>query len=1259
MRHHLRNSEDARSSPFSPPSRSPSISSLNSPSTARFTLIQPPPTDPPPAFVAAAAASEIVTNLRSRPDREDGQRFDNAAIVSEDALASINAFLDFLLYNMLVVARSSALAPVRLAVDQVVKGKMAQHAIRSGELELEELVSDEDEHELASMRHGLDAEAQWDADMVWKRTRLKIFTMMRLSEIEDDDEDDEDELDEDDNGSDRPSRGAGLVSWPAKIFLTGALERIAEQCIKDAGESAYNRVSISRPGTRDGFYDDDDELLVIRDQDVKKLALSQLVGRIWRTWKHSLPRGSPRMSLNSGRQFSHERGASVMSETAYSRRPSNALQAITDQSRDELVQEYDREPADDRLTRTTSEIRTPRSPRRTSDQSGEKTKPQRHAPRRSRSFGRFPVAVPGRSDAVSWRSQRGSEPLTEEQLRRMRSSSLPPPTGPSAHLTTANRLDEDTAPSAPSMPTPAKKTSRNSRDLAAEAAKAAPQAAEATMANKAGKRMSRDSNKRRSKEVRRSREVTAPVEPHDPELAAEPAESDDVHQDAPLAASVSVSDEEYDPFRADAATPPPVMSSRAGPLEHVPPHAPSVQDTLRKMSQRTSMSPSPHREPGATATLSDGAVSSAMFGTTSQQRRAKKPAPLDMSSAGTSESHSATRDVRSQQHDRAPSDGHQARAISMVSREAVIRDFSPSQASAGRGDTGSRTPSSSKLNRMGTSDTGSAPYHTPRGSPTAFEERPGAAAPTSDPSNTTATATTSSPRTHRATESTTSRTSNKAPVTREHDKAASVGTRSDKEFHELMSGNETVKRSLTPKALTDIEVRKSPLSYHPTHAADAQVQAADSSTLRQQQVRSTYGPPSPMATQFPISEASESADISSADAVVPASKKASNIGAIRRAAEEARIAEAGSSASSSSRPPRSPHTARDAREQSYRTNDMADFIRSTAPTSPDQAPKLVSPASTSPTASGSKSAAAHKPPTVPSVKSVVPNTSRKAPKKLMRPAKMEHQANDDLISFLREGPPGAQVNKSKSLETTASRANDGMGLGQLSPANRSSSQMSQSINESVASHSALLPKASERSPMMNAAVPRSGPPAPKTGDGSMPQRKQKRGKDPYAIESDDEDTDVLTGLPKKADPSEAMSMADFLRSTAPPDDNQPSSLASSATAKRLTSPPGRNRLTSPPRGKRGSASPFGTQSTAVGGPAPGPGPKLHKTIPSNEEIKRDPGDLALPQFLKEDRQLRPRESYDNESPMRKGRSSSKDAGRAGMRGLFKRIGVNG
>ena len=1217
---------DSARSPISPPSRSPSVSSLSSPTGIRFSLCQPPHVGLSPSYVAPAAASEIIAGLHVPSGRDvNDPVYERAAVMSDEALALVNTFLDFLLFNVLTASRSSALDAVRHAVEYIVKGKLGQLAVQSGEYELEELINDEDESELASMQYTPDAESQWDADAVWKRTRLKIFTYMRLSEIEDEEEDDfleEEVMTDGQVAPHRLSQHAKLVSWPAMIFLTGVLERIAEQCIKDAGESAYSRASMSRPGTREGRYSDEEDMILVSDQDVKKLALSQLVGRLWRTWKHTIPRGSPRLSGSPWKSSNHERRNSAVSDVAIaSQRTSTALEPITDEAR---AEEARQEPI--------INVSSPKSLRPTSDQTSTRPKQSRHAPRRSRSFGRFPVVIPSRADVGSWQSQmpRAEVAYNEKRLSRARSSSLPPPTIETANLVAPNAAnDEPTSASAAMPATKEKRNSRNARDIAADAARASPQVAEAAVVYGPSKRQSRGSQKRRSGEVRRSREMTAGVQG----TASEQVQHHTLQ--VPTAPALTGrSDDEYDPFRADASNPSSVQSPKpAANSSTVPP--PQGQETLRGMSQQDSTDISPHRDPGATATLADGAVSTAMFGSTTS-RKSKKPAPLDMSVANVPSARAQRREVIPQ-------------ARSLDTHETGAKDTSPAQASAGRADE-SRTPSSSKLQRLGTSDTSSAPYHTPRDSPVRDEDRASTQQRSSDPAYSVAPTKPLSPKFKRGpADSTTQRTLNKGgDAAWENDKLSRMSTRSDKEFNDLMSGTETVKRSLTPKTLIDIEV-----SLHHKHLVSLSrlltaMQAIDSPTLRQQQVKPTYEPPSPpMASRHAEYELWEPAGSSE-----NTSKKASNIGALRQAAE-ARVAQIGSPASPS-KSTRQAISPRDARGGEYQTNDIVDFIRSTAPTRNTPAPLSVAPkvpngkvpVSQSSPAAHPRSPAAYQ---QPSVKSVVPNTSRAAGKKQLRPARMERQANDDLISFLNDGPPGAYVSKSRSMETTGSHAGEGLGLGTLSPANRSSSQMSQSINESINSHSGLLSKGAanaqpERSPLMNVTTQRTqGMPKVLGGEGGAPMRKQRRVKDPYAIDSDDEDEDVLTGLPQKDEPSDSMGLVDFLKSTAPPEDNLPNG-------------PARSRMASPP-GSRGH---MGTSSTAVGSPTV-PHRPVHKPIPSNEEIKRDPGDYALPHFLKEDRHLKPRESSDSESGLRKGRPSSKssEAGRGGMRGLFKKIGVNG
>ena len=810
MRSQLRG--DGVCSPVSPPSRSSSISSsVGSATTARFTLIQPPHIELAPAYVAAAAASELVSQLRIGPRRGTGDDASaeerRTAIMTEDALVSLNYFLDFLVFNILALARSSALDPIRAAVEHIVKGRLGKQAVKSGENELEELINEDDETGLQD-EHTLGV--QWDADLVWRRTRLKIMTYMRLSEVEDDDEEDglEEELAQDESQrTNRFSQRAGLF---ATIFLTSALERIAEQCIKDASEGAYNRISVSRPGTRDGFQDEEMEYLVVTEQDVKKLALSQLVGRLWRQWKHTLPRPTTGSTASPFRTF-HERTLSNTSDVrgAGSRRPSNPLRPIHDTSLESKQREH---TADSSL----QVVHNPKSPRPISDQTANR-RAGRHAPRRSRSFGRFPVAVPGRG-----RTEAGSWQAEPSRLSRMRSSSLPPPTFRTSHLSVSNRSEDEPASASTSGPSSnEKRASRHSQrsEMSTSAANSAVRAAEADVVAASGKRLSREARRsiRISQDIRRS--MVEPVQGATPDLTVEQiAEPNTEPAEETATTSAPDEDDEYDPFRADAPVPRPAKAIKP----HTDPKsavaAPPVQDTLRTMSQRDSVRDSrevsPQRIPDATTGLAGGAVSSAILGTTSQ-RKAKKPAPLDMAAttAAHNRGHRVDTEIGDDVTTNEPHSGGVAGSQRSDTRDVTGKPISPAQTSADRVDE-SRTPSSSKLQRMATPDTGSATYETPRGSPSylggtgEIEDRSPTQPRTSDPYATVPYAKPTSSKQKRglpetAPQKPSIRTSD---IPRETEKTISPSARSDKEFNELMSGNGTVKRTLTPRQLTEIEV---------------------------------------------------------------------------------------------------------------------------------------------------------------------------------------------------------------------------------------------------------------------------------------------------------------------------------------------------------------------------------------------------------------------------------------------------------------------
>jgi len=289
-------------SPSSPISVSSSVLSDNSITKSAFYL-PAPAVLPLPAYVAFAAASQLATdnhiqNTQQQADGEQQASFERSgALFTEQALALINAFLDELLYSFLCNARSMSLVHLEAAVENVLKGKLAQLALDSAHNELEDLLAEEDEVEPPGTPSGDDSLTQEEIDMIFKRSRLRIMVYMRLGEMEDEDEERyiqrEADLQRTGSGgnSKRFSNSSRMVPWSAAIFLTSILEFIAEQSIAFSGENAYRRVKQRRTKQMPGFPSmglDVEERVYVDEHDVEKLALNSILTRLWRIWRKNL-----------------------------------------------------------------------------------------------------------------------------------------------------------------------------------------------------------------------------------------------------------------------------------------------------------------------------------------------------------------------------------------------------------------------------------------------------------------------------------------------------------------------------------------------------------------------------------------------------------------------------------------------------------------------------------------------------------------------------------------------------------------------------------------------------------------------------------------------------------------------------------------------------------------------------------------------------------------------------------------------------------
>ncbi|KAK0905291.1 hypothetical protein LTR02_006508 [Friedmanniomyces endolithicus] len=294
-------------------SRTPSVASdrhsIVSGLTANYFSTNPDNVNPPPAYVAPFGATQVVSEHRAavKPSESDDERAtpnQEDFHFSEPALALVNTFLDQLLFSFLSTARSTSLLALKPAVLEVLKHRLARDAIASAEDELKELLSGGDEEEeLNTNQNTAESRRRWDLELVWKRTRLRVMVYMRLGEMEDDDEERYVKQEELFQGSERRfSQNSGLVSWAAAIFLTGVLEYVAEQTLQAAGNAAYSRDKRQRRSTMTTSSSDEQKTVIVEEHDVEKVALSPILGRLWRTWRkllrgNSAPSTSHRSAL--------------------------------------------------------------------------------------------------------------------------------------------------------------------------------------------------------------------------------------------------------------------------------------------------------------------------------------------------------------------------------------------------------------------------------------------------------------------------------------------------------------------------------------------------------------------------------------------------------------------------------------------------------------------------------------------------------------------------------------------------------------------------------------------------------------------------------------------------------------------------------------------------------------------------------------------------------------------------------------------------
>lgn len=265
--------------------------------------------------------------------------------------------------------------------------------------------------------------------------------------------------------------------------------------------------------------------------------------------------------------------------------------------------------------------------------------------------------------------------------------------------------------------------------------------------------------------------------------------------------------------------------------------------------------------------------------------------------------------------------------------------------------------------------------------------------------------------------------------------------------------------------------------------------------------------------------------------------------------------------------------ARDARVPVDSTMDFAEFIRGTGPQGANTTPPRVRTGSVTNARNGS-------PPVTASSTSSRPSSAIARARLQARDATVaSNNGSSELIDFIRRGPQDSANNNPRiprhvapfrstmdSDQMQMSGATGGRAIDAVLP-NIRDSQASTNITEtsypsSMNSQSALLSKANKPATYAN-----------NFDDGDMaPKRKQRRVRDPYAIDLSDEDDDLDILPQPKLKPKKEESLIDFLNNFEPPPEPEPKPFTPQTLPKKKSAPNLISRLRS---GGHSNSSSFG------------------------------------------------------------------------------------
>ncbi|RMZ85364.1 hypothetical protein DV737_g803, partial [Chaetothyriales sp. CBS 132003] len=233
-----------------------------------------PTASPRPAYIAHGPAEHLTSSELDRPTS-----------VLEPALDLANGLLDYALFTLLTIARSTTLPALRLAVPKLLKARLGQAAIRAADEDLQDMADAGEEELDPAAEPELPAQPRsFDPELAWKLARLRAMAHVRLGDLEEQDCDDYVEQDGLDEYVSHPVLAAGPAS---ALFLTSIIDFLGEQALCLAAQSAERRhaAAIVRQASATSPAPDDRGPVVVGAADMHALGRDGPLSRLWRAWR--------------------------------------------------------------------------------------------------------------------------------------------------------------------------------------------------------------------------------------------------------------------------------------------------------------------------------------------------------------------------------------------------------------------------------------------------------------------------------------------------------------------------------------------------------------------------------------------------------------------------------------------------------------------------------------------------------------------------------------------------------------------------------------------------------------------------------------------------------------------------------------------------------------------------------------------------------------------------------------------------------------